>query len=124
MKNNIHTQIENGIEYLVFESKNYYYMNRYQSKNKLPRKYKKYKYTKYVISRDNMFDVEYYYENLLHNIYNEAVSRYIFYDDIDKYVKLCTGYYIYGEQYNNKEAWKKDSNIILRKNKLKKLNMR
>lgn len=118
MKKCIYKKVENGIEYLVFQSNDYSYMNKYRDKNKMPWRYRKYKNVQYHIFSYNMLNVTYYYDSLEHNLYDYANSRY-YYDDISEaWTPIVREYYIYGTRYKY-EDWNKLRNKILR---IKKLN--
>lgn len=117
----IYKEIENGINYLVIEDKDYNSWNNIIKNNfwyKIPKKYQKHKDIKFLVDNDTSGIVVCYYHNRKeHNIYKASYSV----------RDRSTGWYynrwfIYGKEYTNMNEWEKKKNSILRNKKIQALN--
>ena len=115
----MYKSVENDIEYLVFESDDYFYINQYKNKNVLPDGYKDMKYTKYIThDAGGRTDIQYYYYNLMHNLYGPSFTRC---HTIGNTTSLTgIGHYIYNKYYS-KENLEKLREIIFRRKKIEKI---
>ena len=113
--------VENGNEYLVFESCDYKYFNRYSqyynikidaslaitdNVNILPKKYNHILYLKFIINFGQLTETYYFYKNLLHNSYGPAFIRNI------QGVNIINSYYLYDELLDYEE-WGRQKYIEL-----------
>lgn len=106
--NKIYKQVENNIEYEVFESDNYHFLNKAKTKN-IP-------YSKYIINfaDGHLVEVLYLKNNFNHNFYGPAFTRHL------DTTLISSSYYIYDIKYSF-ENWKKLNIKLSRKEKLNNL---
>jgi hypothetical protein len=125
----IYNEIENGINYTVFECLYYYYLNKFESESGLKCDNPNIKIIVNDGETNDLFDFEkgiyrveiyYYYEFVSHNLYGPSFIRYLNTKFDGTLEKICETYSIYGKTYNYKD-WMIKRNYYLRKEKLLRL---
>lgn len=127
MKKKEYKIIENGIEYLVVETNNYYHLNVYLHDKNYSETYIKFiidlrstipkrsSVPSWSVVGGEMIEVYYYKNGLEHNIYGPSFARYV------QSNLVVRSYSLYGKTFKNEEDWKKENIIYQRTEKLKKL---